>query len=180
MKILSSDGYSLWFPWIEIISLSSSSQSSDSNFVFPWNASLLMNTYLWGLLNAEQILPEQEERCWEHCPFLWRTLKSFSRVGNECVVVTAPETFMTALHISSLSLRRGCTSYISVILFLNIKYWLWGDSQSQDCIHIYVFFWLIWKQLTHQGPIVWKHQIKALYRLKIIILREQHYNCSFI
>lgn len=45
MKILSSGGHSLWFPWIEII-LSSSSQSSDSNFVFPWNASLLMNTYL--------------------------------------------------------------------------------------------------------------------------------------
>lgn len=45
MKILSSGSHSLWFPWIEII-LSSSSQSSDSNFVFPWNASLLMNTYL--------------------------------------------------------------------------------------------------------------------------------------
>lgn len=45
MKILSSGGHSLWFPWIEII-LSPSSQSSDSNFVFPWNASLLMNTYL--------------------------------------------------------------------------------------------------------------------------------------
>ena len=76
-KFSSSDTSTLWFPWMELVSLFPSSQPSDYNFF-----SSEMLWCLWTLTCRDfriqnKILVEQERRSREHCLFMWRNFMAF-------------------------------------------------------------------------------------------------------
>ena len=183
-KFLSSDTSTLWFPWIELVSLFPSSQPSDYNF-FPLKCCDACEHSPAGtsefrtksLLNRKGDRGNIASSCGE---ILWH----FPQVCSMCVVVFY-EIFMSALHFSSpfpfmvgLFLLFFCNrdfifKYEIVIMKKGSLF-----PELHSCIHN--FFWLMWKQLPHQsfspGPIICKHQMKPHIAMQIIVPRDLQYN----
>ena len=137
-KFLSSDTSTLWFPWMELVSLFPSSQPSDYNFFFSEMLWCLWTLTCRDFRIQNKILVEQERRSREHCLFVWRNFMAFLPSVWLYFMKLLWEHFISVLLFL---LWWACSYYFSVteILFLNMKLWLWEKVlYPQSCTRVYI------------------------------------------
>lgn len=147
MKILSSETNNLWFPWMELISLSHL-RSPVTATSFLWNAwrkwtltcgdFTIQNKSSLNRKEIEGTLPLPEQR--------------FYSIPPKCIICVSCLLWKHFIAAFLFLWRWACSCDFSVTesLFLNITLWLWQEVlSSQSYTHIYATSFDLWESNSH-------------------------------